>query len=893
MKKALRFVRKFLFWCFFVCLFLLTTLVVVLHIYEDEIKQYAIDAINAHLKTDIEVRSIELSIFHDFPRASLEFNQVLIRDAFGQENNDDTLLFSKRLYCTFNIWDIWNGDYKVNRIAAEDSKLNLRTRKNGDVNYHILKETEDSSGTNFQFVLELLRIDRLAFSYANLATGQFYDIDMRHGLVRGNFTESRYELVSEADLFIHRVKSNSLSLINHKPAHLDLKLDVNSETQTWAFKQGDLTIGHMPFEIVGMLDSTSVDLGIKGKNIELAQLANSISAGTQSARKYQGTGIVNFEAAVVGELSATDMPSVTATFDITDGTLTEPVQKLKVYDISLKGEYRNAQPGREELLTFQDANLKLLNSYFSGDATIRNFARPVIDARMKGNLELATFQKFLRIPKIEKIGGNVNLDLDFVIAFSDPQYRAELFSVSESKGSLVLKNVLYKNIDDPLTYENINGEVIINGNDAAVKELSVKTDRSDLVLNGAMNNLMQYIAGAGNLGMIASLESNYIDLNEFIGESNVNEETAPSKFELPGDLNLNIDLDIKDLKWDHHNFTGIGGKLLLANRKATATNFTLETLGGSVSGNLVLDNLVEAGNIIEGSIDFNGVDVKRLFAEWENFDQDYITDKHLSGSGKGSIDLLLFFNPYFSLIEEKIYALSTVEINNGELNDLETMKLVTDYMRSNKALKLMLNKHIDKFEDKLMHLKFSKLANQIEIKDRKIHIPKMKIITNALDLELFGWHDFDNNVEYHFSFRFRDLKTVPEYTEFGKIEDDGLGLIIYLTMTGPIDDPSFALDKEELKNDLKQSLAEEKLELKSMLKTEFGFFKKDSTVQELEQKNKSQVEFIFYDQDVESADTNNRERNKNRSHKLFDKMRKDVEEQPEEVEFEEDLDEQE
>jgi hypothetical protein len=893
MKKALRFVRKLLFWCFFVCLFLLTTLVVVLHVYEDEIKQYAIDAINSHLKTDIEVRSIELSVFHDFPRASLEFNHVLIRDAFEEEVTDDTLLFSKRLYATFNFWDIWNGDYKVNRIAAEDSKVNLRTRKNGDVNYHILQETEDSAENNFRFVLELLRIDRLEFSYTNLATGQFYDIDVRHGLVQGNFTETRYELASESDLFIHRIKSNSLSLINYKNAHLDLKLDVDSESQTWRFKQGDLTIGHMPFEIVGMMDSTSVDLGIKGKNIELEQLANSISAGTQGARKYEGTGILNFEAAVAGELSATDMPSVTAKFDVTNGTLTEPVQKLKVYDISLKGEYRNAQAGREELLTFEDASLKLLNSYFTGDATIRNFARPVIDARMKGNLELGTFQKFLRIPKIEKIGGNVNLDVDFIIQFSDPEYRAELFSVSESKGNLMLKNVFYKGIDDPLTYENVNGEIIINGNDAAVRDLSVKTNKSDLVLNGAMNNLMQYIAGAGNLGMIASLESNHIDLNEFIGESNVNEEKAPTKFELPADLNLNIDLDIKNLKWDHHNFTGIGGKLLLANRKATATNFTLQTLGGSVAGNLVLDNRVEAGNMIEGNIDFNGVDVKTLFAEWENFDQDYITDKHLSGSGKGTIELLLFFNPYFSLIEEKIYALSTVEINNGELNDLETMKLVTDYMRSNKALKLMLNKHIDKFEDKLMHLKFSKLANQIEIKDRKIHIPKMKVVTSALELELFGWHDFDNNVEYHFSFRFRDLKTVPEYTEFGKIEDDGLGLVIYLTMSGPVDDPTFSLDKDELKNDLKESLVDEKVELKSMLKTEFGFFKKDSTVQEIQQKNKSQVEFIFYDEDVESKDTSNREKNKNRSNKLFDKMRKDVEEQPEEVEFEEDLDEQE
>src|SRR5687768_9555989 len=103
MKKVLRIARKILFWIFFTCLFLMTVVTVILHVYEDDIKQYAIDEINSHLKTDIEVRNIELSIFHDFPRASLEFNHVLIRDAFEDGSNDDTLLFSKRLFCTFNL----------------------------------------------------------------------------------------------------------------------------------------------------------------------------------------------------------------------------------------------------------------------------------------------------------------------------------------------------------------------------------------------------------------------------------------------------------------------------------------------------------------------------------------------------------------------------------------------------------------------------------------------------------------------------------------------------------------------------------------------------------------------------------------------------------------------
>ena len=877
MQKLGRYVRKFFFWTFFVSLFLLTTTVVILHIYEDDIKQYAIDEINSHLKTDLEVRNIELSIFQDFPSASLQFDYVLIKDAFENQESDDTLFFSKRLFCTFNLWDIWNGDYKVKRLAAEDSKLNMRVTKDGDVNYDIMKESTDTTKSNFKFMLELLRVDRLAFLYSNQSTGQYYRIDMSRGLAKGDFTADEYQIVSESSLFIRKIKSNSLTLIKYKPAKLELKLNVNSIKKSYSLTQGDLTIGEMPFEITGIIDSTNIDLTISGKNIELQQLANSLSAGTQAAKKYKGTGILNFKSTIEGPISSTEMPSVMAEFQIVNGTLTEPVNDLKIYDIQLKGEYQNEQDNREELLSFDEVNLKLLNSFFTGNGSISNFVQPNVTGLMNGHLDLATFHQFFHFQNIEKISGIVDLNLQFVIQFLDPEYQKDKFAITKSKGNLNLKNVLYKHVENEIIYQDVNGEIVINNNDAAVKDFSIKTNKSDLVLNGALNNLMQYLTGTGSLGMIASLEASHIDLNEFIGESNTNEATAPTKFILPGNLNLNIDLDVKDLLWDEHKFTAISGKLLMANRKATASNFNLQTCGGRVSGNLVLNNLVDDGNVIEGEFNFNGISVKSLFTEWKNFDQTTITDQHLSGIGSGSVDLLLFFNPYFSIIEEKIYAVPTIEITNGELKGLETMKMITDFMRSNAALKLMLNKHIDKFEEKLLNLKFTQLSNQLEIKNRKIYIPKMKIITNAVELELFGWHDFDNVVEYHFSFRFRDLKTVAAYTEFGKIVDDGLGIVIYITMTGSLDSPTYAFDSDERKNDIKENLAEEKQTIKSILKTEFGFFKNDSTVQNLEEKNKGQVEFIFYDEDMETTDTSKKSKNKIRSGNLFKKTKQEVE----------------
>lgn len=893
MRRFLRIVRKILFWTFFVSLFIVTTVTVILHVYEDDIKQYAIDELNEYLETDMDVMQIELSVFHDFPYASLEFNRVFIADAYKEQESNDTLFYAEKVFFNFNLFDIWEGDYRVKRISVNNGSLNLRTTATGDVNYDIIKPRDSTSrdSSNFKFMLELLRLDQIDFSYSNLATNQFYTIDVNSGLLTGDFSAESYDLNASGDLYIHQLKSNAFTLIKEKNADLELNMNIDRVQKSYHFERGALTIEEMPFNITGFLDSSHMDFQITGQNIRLDQLANSLADPTlDDTKKYQGQGDVTFSSRISGEISKSSMPSVTADFNISSGSLTEPENQLKIHDVNLIGHYQNQQADREELLSFTQLNLKMLNSYFSGTGSIRDFNQPLITTEIEGDMNLEAFHKFFKIDKIEKLAGNIRLDLDLAIRFLDPEYRKDQFEIIKSNGRIHLTNVLYNKHPDEMTYQDINGDIVINGKDAAAQNLTLKTGKTDLKLNGAMMNLIPYIEGKGNLGLIATLESKLIDLDEFMTPDEEKATSAPVMFELPSNVNLNLELVVGQLNWDNHQFNQITGKLLMSNRKITVNHFILQTLGGKVSGNLVLNNLMDRGNVIDGDLSFSQINVKQLFTEWENFQQETITDKHLSGTAAGKLSFLLVFNPYFSLIEDQLYSAADLNITQGQLDNLETMKAITDYMRSNKGLKVLLNKHIDQFEDKLMHLKFQQLTNSIEIKNRRITIPKMLIKSNALDVELFGWHDFDNNVEYHFSFRFRDLKTKAEYTEFGKVEDDGLGLVIYLTMSGNIDDPSFALDRGERKNDLKETITEEKQNFKSILKTEFGLFKSDSSVQVIEQNNKREVEFIYYkeDQDEISDTSKTKEKNKGRVGKIFDKWKEEQEGNKDKVNYQQD-----
>lgn len=217
-KKVWKIAKKILFWIFFVCLFLITTITVILHIYEDEIKEYAIAELNSYLKEEVKVGRIDVSIFHQFPRASIGFENVFIADAFDRVESNDTLLYAEELYLHFNLWDIWSGDYKVKRASIHKGQLNLKTTRDGDVNYNILKESEDTveSEGSFSFLLELFRVEDMDFSLYNQSTNQDYKIGITEALIRGDFAATNYALNAEAELYVERIKSGSLTLLSRK-----------------------------------------------------------------------------------------------------------------------------------------------------------------------------------------------------------------------------------------------------------------------------------------------------------------------------------------------------------------------------------------------------------------------------------------------------------------------------------------------------------------------------------------------------------------------------------------------------------------------------------------------------------------------------------------------------
>src|SRR5688572_17354927 len=154
---------KIFFLLILLCLLVVSSLLTLLFVYQDEIKSTIITELNKHLNAEVKIdpKNIDLTIISTFPDCSIEFKDVLMLEAL-QIKNRDTLLFAGRLNMHFNIKDIWNKKYEIRKIKIKDGVLKLKVLKNGTNNYTFWKEEKAKPETknDLHFDLDLVEIER-------------------------------------------------------------------------------------------------------------------------------------------------------------------------------------------------------------------------------------------------------------------------------------------------------------------------------------------------------------------------------------------------------------------------------------------------------------------------------------------------------------------------------------------------------------------------------------------------------------------------------------------------------------------------------------------------------------------------------------------------------------
>jgi hypothetical protein len=821
--RIFRVLRRLVIWLFALVLLIGGAGFIIVYCYQDEVKGYVIAELNKQLNTQVIVdgKDIDFTVIRNFPYASVDFRNVKALDAI--EGSNDTLFRASEISLQFNIVDVFHKNYHIRKVTLSNAKLRIRIDKNGNDNFHFWKESKDSSASSFSFALEKIILDHVEISYIDKQARQSLEGTIISSRLSGQFSNTQYSLETTGDFYIEKMRSDSTVYLKKKNVHAEMAVQVDNAIQSYKISSGKIKLEGLLFELTGSVlsanDEQILNLGIKGKDMDIRSVLSLIPEKyKRDIDNYASEGEFYFDGTIRGSISKGHNAMITADFGMRNASITQLRENITLKNVNLKGHYTNGNAETKQVssLQLQSFSAMINEGKIKGDLRMENLKAPSFSGHLEAGTTLTELQKFWKADTVETISGGIDLNVSFDC--DGKTFHSGKYENLKMEGTLALKDANLK-----LKNDSINGNFKFDNNDIAIEDFSGKVSSSDFSLQGSFRNIMGYILKENeDLTIEARLHSEMVDLNEILANKET-DGTAESRYKLKFSehVNVNLNSEISHLVFRKFEAANIKGVIRLKDKKLIADPVTLSTMNGTITTSGMVDGTDSTKLLVTCFSEVNRINVSKMFAQFENFGQSNITEKNIKGVMTAKINFISVLSPELTMDMDKLYSAVDMTIENGELNNVESMKSLSRFIELKE----------------LESVKFATLKNQIEIRNQVVNIPKMEVRSSAINITASGTHTFRNEINYKVKLSLNELmskkakKAKKENDEFGEVADDGLGRTnIFLSMTGTVENPVIRYDSKSAIQNVKDDIKVEKQNLKSILKDEFGLFKKDSTL---------------------------------------------------------------
>ena len=828
MKKVLKIFIVFAF----TALALAALLFTAAQLLEPRISKLFVEKVNHNLNTTMEVGSINFTLLRNFPNATIDLRELVIHNPesfdnlqFDVEGNDD-LLIAGHLFVSLKITALIRKKYIVDRVSIENGLVTILEDGHGKSNLNIFRQSENSDSAGISLDLRDLKINNTLVKYISKSRGAELAVFVSSAVNRLSLSPAMNSVDINTSFNIRTLKVNdftlrpytekikaSASLLFNDMLFSCSKLSLSLANSTF---DGSVTIDRAKKELSASYTSDAFPLK------ELSYLAG--IPGSVHADNYSFSGSVASSGKIEGSFSDKNVPPAEIQFMLKNGSFRMPSIELSLENIKASGNIRLDPDNVKNTLSISvdDYSLQTDNSSLTGTGLFMNPEHPFLDISGTGDVEVSEITPFFEsLPFTARGMTHANIRLSGLLPGNKKFEAADLLKLNRSL-NLALKSVELTAPEQSLTFKNLKGNIMV-AEKLWFDGISYTINKSRVAMNGRISGFQPWLENKkGDISITAGIWADYFNpdilFNNTSQQVKKGDDSAESSFS-DQEISFNLDVKLDSLVIKTFRSAMFRGNFSYSSDLLNITSFSLNTMGGSFSGNAAVALLSPDKYIGKGVFDLDNVDINEAFTVFNNFGQDYIKAENLKGSLTGKISVTSLFGNKFIPDPGSIQASGNYIIRNGELVSFEPV--------------YELSKFVELSE--LKEIKFSELRNDLIIRDRVVHIPEMDIMSTAFNINLSGNYSFDGVYDYHLKILLSDLlsrkarQNNSDINEFGVIENDGLGkTALYLKITGDKNDNRIAYDVKNLGATIKKDIKEEKSNLKTILKEEYGWYAHDS-----------------------------------------------------------------
>ncbi|MFB9078817.1 AsmA-like C-terminal region-containing protein [Flavobacterium procerum] len=724
------------------------------YFFKDQIKAKITEAINESVDAKVSFNDADLSLFKNFPNATVGIDKLVIINKAPFEG--DTLVSLGELNLKMSIKELFKGKdepLNIQGISSTNGLINIIFNKDGVGNFDIAlkdKKEEDKSNEESKplaLKIQNYKIENFTFRYIDQGSKIKMVIDSLNHEGTGDFTNSKLDLTTKSTAKIS-LDMDKINYMKNIKLTLDAVLGIDLEKSKYTFKENKALINQLPLEFDGFIQMVEAgqiyDLKFKTPTSSFTNFLGLIpSAYASSLEGVKTTGDFTVNGFAKGQLTDTTVPTFKIEIASNNSSFQYPNLPKSVQNIVIDTKIIN-ETGilNDTYVNLDKLSFRIDQDVFSAKANIKNITvNPIVDAALKGTINLANLSKAYPVKLDKPLAGILKADV--TTNFDMASVENSQYQNIKNAGTISLSG--FKYTDENNKSMNISTALVeFNPSKINLKQFDATTGKSDISINGVLENFYGFMFKKQELKGNFNMSSNQLAIDDFMtsGEPAKTETNTPAKpaeaMKIPAFLNCTLNAKATTVLYDNLKLKDVSGKLLIKDEKATLENFKTSIFGGTI-GLTGTVSTKEKVPTFDMNLGFNQVDISQTFTQ---------------------LDMMKKMAPIAGIINGKLN--STIKLNGNldakELTpdlksisgDLLGQLLSTTVNAQNSTLLSSLSSNV-KFLD-LSKLNLNDLKMALSFDNGKVNVKPFDIKYQDIKATVGGTHGFDQTMNYTIKF---------------------------------------------------------------------------------------------------------------------------------------------
>jgi hypothetical protein len=362
-----------------------------------------------------------------------------------------------------------------------------------------------------------------------------------------------------------------------------------------------------------------------------------------------------------------------------------------------------------------------------------------IDAKLLAKINLATMKDIIPLEKGDDLNGIITADVKMKGRMSSIE--KERYEEFNAEGKLAIIDMNYQTAS--LNYPTQISALYLEFNPKTVDltKLDAKIGKSDIQMDGKIENFLQYALKDSLLKGTFNLNSSLMDLNELMSSSDTTapvaaaaDTAAMTVAEVPSNLDVRLNANIGKLLYDNLTISKMNGGVTIKDSKMTLDHLkmTIDELEGTMS----LTGVYNTQNVKKPKVDFDveiaNFDIPKTFKAFNSVQKLAPIGQYAKGKFGTTLKFAAILDEHMDPDMKTLTGDGRLITNNVVVEGFEPLNKLAD------ALK----------QEKYKRMTFENVNATYHFADGRLQVDEMPIKSGNITGTIKGSTGFDQTIDY-------------------------------------------------------------------------------------------------------------------------------------------------